>query len=350
MSNPRILVAGHICLDIIPTFPGTSERTTIEPGQLYDVGPAIFSTGGVVSNTGLALHRLGVPTQLIGKVADDLFGQQILSILESIDPLLADGMAVSKEGSSSYSIVISPQGVDRSFIHCPGTNDTFAAADVDLDLVASAELLHFGYPPVMREIYQNNGEQLRTLFESVQKRGVTTSLDMCMPDPQAASGQIDWRNWLANVLPCTDLFLPSIEETAFMLRRRVDECGTEASWCDIADELLSLGAAVVVLKLGEDGLFLKTAGDLKRHRLGAEWVGTTVRQHCFPANVAGTTGAGDCTIAGFLAAYIDHLSPSECLRTAAAVGACSVEQADATSGVPSMDAVKKRLAADWGDR
>ena len=67
------IVAGHICLDILPTLTGGS--IAFAPGRSIEAGKALLSTGGPVSNTGLAMHVLGVRTGLIGKVGDDLFGQ-----------------------------------------------------------------------------------------------------------------------------------------------------------------------------------------------------------------------------------------------------------------------------------
>ena len=65
-SKDVVVVAGHICLDIIPTFAqragGVAEL--FNPGALIEVGPVVLSTGGAVSNTGLALHKhlaLGKP-------------------------------------------------------------------------------------------------------------------------------------------------------------------------------------------------------------------------------------------------------------------------------------------------
>ena len=77
------VVAGHICLDIIPQFEidqGDELSAYLAPGRLTDVGPATLSTGGTVSNTGINLHRLGVHTQLMGKVGDDVLGKAILDI------------------------------------------------------------------------------------------------------------------------------------------------------------------------------------------------------------------------------------------------------------------------------
>jgi len=73
----KIMVAGHLCLDIAPKFSDSAVLKVSEvfaPGHLTNVGDAILSTGGTVSNTGLALDRLGVDVVLNGKIGDDEFG------------------------------------------------------------------------------------------------------------------------------------------------------------------------------------------------------------------------------------------------------------------------------------
>ena len=148
MPTRSAIVAGHICLDIILTFGATPGHggPVVEPGKLVNVGPPNLSTGGAVPNTGLALHRLGIPTRLMGKIGDDLFGTAILDLIERRDPALAKGMIVSADSPSSYTVVLSPPGVDRSFLHCTGANDTFGPEDVDPKQLRGADLFHFGYP------------------------------------------------------------------------------------------------------------------------------------------------------------------------------------------------------------
>ena len=75
------VVAGHICLDVFPTLVGGA--VVFKPGQTVEAGPVVFSTGGAVSNTGIALHKLGISIGLMGKVGSDLFGRAILQIVES---------------------------------------------------------------------------------------------------------------------------------------------------------------------------------------------------------------------------------------------------------------------------
>ncbi len=340
MSAPaaQVVVAGHICLDIIPTLEQrqSSIESLLQPGKLVKIGPAVISTGGAVSNTGLALHRLGIPTRLMGKVGDDALGQTILDVLQRHSPALADGMIISPGEPSSYTVVISPPGVDRMFLHCPGVNDTFQASDVNYAKLTGSRLFHFGYPPIMRRMYLNNGAELETMFRRVKQQGLITTLDMTMPDPQSEAGQLDWAALLLRVLPHVDVFLPSLDEMLLMLRQHPDEI-TGETLSSLAEHLLSFGAKTVVLKLGDQGLYVRNAD----HELIAP---------CFQVNVVGATGSGDCTIAGFIAGLMKNLSLEETLTAAVAVGACCCEAADATSGVPSWETVQQRITTGWPRR
>jgi sugar/nucleoside kinase (ribokinase family) len=143
--NKSCVVAGHICLDIIPSLVGQGDfASSFQPGRLLEAGPAVMATGGAVSNTGLALHKLGINTQLMGKIGHDMFGQAILNLVKESGEHLADGMTVVSDEASSYTVILSPPNTDRIFFHCPGTNDSFSADDVNYDLLRQVDLFHFG--------------------------------------------------------------------------------------------------------------------------------------------------------------------------------------------------------------
>ncbi len=357
------VVAGHICLDIIPTLAG--QGFAFDPGKLKEVGPAAMSTGGPVSNTGLALHRLGVRTQLMGKVGTDYFGQLILSIIDEYGPGLADGMIKVPGEVTSYSLILSPQSTDRMILHCPGCNDTFGARDVDYDALRLARLFHFGYPPLMKRISENNGAELTDIMRRTKEAGVTTSLDMCMPDPHGYAGTVNWTNVISAALPHVDIYMPSLEETLLMsypAQYRIFESRQEHSSAPLTTELLprvshdliSMGPAIVGLKLGTLGLYIRTADSSRLARLGrakpenlSAWANRELWSPCFQVDVAGTTGAGDATIAGFLAALLRDEPPESCATMACAVGACNVEAADALSGIRSWEQTRDRLQDGW---
>lgn len=372
-ATAEVVVAGHICLDIIPAI---SRReggmgALLTPGKLVDVGAATISTGGAVSNTGLALHRLGVPTRLMGKIGNDILGKAILESLRQYGPELTGGMIVTEGEASSYTIVISPPGVDRVFLHCPGCNNTFGADDVADERLAGARLFHFGYPPLMRSMFVNGGSELAELLRRVKARGLTTSLDMARPDPDSEAGRVDWAGLLKRALPQVDLFLPSWEELLFMLdRKRFERVLAEAGpdglldaidpelLSELAGRLIGMGVAIAAIKLGDRGLYVRTTADPARlEAMGAcapqdreAWLGRELLTTCFEVDVVGTTGSGDCTIAGFLAGILRGHAPEEVITAAVAVGACNVEQADATSGIPPLATVEARIRSGWARR
>lgn len=367
---PDAIVAGHICLDVIPQLSHiTPERFdgVFTPGRLTEVGPVAFSTGGAVSNTGLALHKLGLKTQLMGKIGDDTFGQAVMQIVASHGPDLARGMVVDPTASTSYTIVINPPGLDRIFLHCPGANNSFGAADVHYDRLREARLFHFGYPPIMARMYQDDGAELEAVFRQAKETGVTTSLDMSLPDPTSPAGRAPWRCILERTLPWVDIFMPSIEEILFMLHRKTyvqaDSEDSNAGFfshvtpellSELGNELLVMGARIVGLKLGHRGLYVRTSDQAALQALGrahpadaTAWTQRELWAPCFRVDVVGTTGAGDATIAGFLGSLLRGMTPEAAVTTAVAVGACNVEASDALSGIRSWQATLDRLAAGW---
>jgi sugar/nucleoside kinase (ribokinase family) len=366
-SIRRVVVAGHICVDIIPTFENRPSQTEklLAPGELVNVGPAVVATGGAVSNTGLALHRLGIETGLVGKIADDLFGQAILDVLRSRDPSLAEGMVVTQDAPSSYTIVISPPGMERSFLHCPGANDTFGPEDIDVEKLRDVRLFHFGYPPLMRRMYIDGGHELTALLHKVHAAGITTSLDLAHIDQGAAVGRIDWRRLLEMALPEVDLFVPSLDEVFPILQparfRETASNGVSDFMAqvdtvllhELAEELLTMGVAVVCLKMGKQGIYLRTTRDERRLNqpgslpLADHWLDRELLAPAFDVDVIGTTGAGDCAIAGFIAGIVRGQLPEEALTSSVAAGGANVEQADAISGVPTWDALQTRIDRGW---
>lgn len=365
-----VVVAGHICLDVIPdlsTSPPGSFNKVFVPGQLINAGPVSFSTGGPVSNTGLALHKLGIPTRLMGKVGDDLFGSAVRQIVSGYGPQLADGMVVSPSVDTSYSVIVNYPGIDRIILHCPGANDTFGADDVRYDFLENATLFHFGYPPLMKRMYENDGAELAEVFRRAKATGVTTTLDMAAPDPTSAAGRSDWRRILNRVLPYVDVFMPSGEEILYMLRRntfdalraRSDDGNilpllTPELVSDVGRELLGMGAKVVGIKLGSRGLYLRTADRTALDEMGrarpidtSRWAARELWAPCFWVQVVGTTGSGDATIAGLFSALLRDFSPEDALTAAVAVGACNVEAADALSGIRSWEETLARIQSGW---
>jgi sugar/nucleoside kinase (ribokinase family) len=358
----KVAAAGHLCIDLLPDMRTVPPSALSHPGRLYEVGAMATATGGSVSNTGLALDRLGVEVRLLSQVGDDRIGSLILDIIGRINPRLTETITVIPGCASSYTIALSPLGQDRIFLHYPGTNNLFNADSVDPALIADCDLFHLGYPPILPALLPNDGAELRLIYQRVKARGIVTSLDTAHPDAEGESGRVNWRAILTNALPFVDIFLPSIDEIVFMLRRSDYERWqgnalpriTRAYLRGLADDMLAMGAAVAGVKLGEGGLYVRVTDDAQRlsalGRLPIDldaWRSGEVWLPAFEAEVVGTTGAGDCCYAGFIAALGHGFGLEEAVRMANAVGGCNVEAADALSGVRTWEETRARVASGW---
>ncbi len=348
-----VIVTGHLCLDVIPSF--AHGNVTFKPGHLTEVGAATFATGGGVSNVGLALIRLGVSTKLVGKIGDDFFGEAILRVLESYDPNATKNLIIEKGGSSSYTLVLNPPNHDRTFLHNPGCNDSFKASDIDLNALGPAKIFYFGYPSLMKAI-REDPVAFAALYKKAKTLGFITCLDMSLPDAEGESGKVDWKHFLETVLPHVDIFIPSLEEILFMLERPFYDSGKwqqdmPAPYLhDVTQKFLGLGVAVAGIKLGEHGLYLRTANKerLQQSVLAENidvdaWAERELWSPIFKVDVKGTVGAGDSAIAGFLASVLKGLNPEDAVTMACAIGACCVEAPDASSGIRSWEKTQARV-------
>lgn len=361
----KVISAGHICLDITPVFPSGHNYNRIGdllvPGRLIRMDAASVHTGGSVANTGLALKLLGNDVRLLGKVGCDVFGGMVQRILAEYG---AGGLIADEHSSTSYSVVLAVPGMDRIFLHNPGANDTFSASDIPEEALEEAVLFHFGYPTLMKRMYEENGAELKNLFMQVKSKGIATSLDLAAVDPQSDAGKADWQKILGGVLPYVDFFVPSFEELCYMLDRscydalaaKGGDMTEQEGILQKADELaricLDLGCGAVLIKCGLSGMVYRAGSRERLAQIGArlrlnvdEWAGRAGAQPCFKAEIVrSTTGAGDVSIAAYLTALMNGETPEDCAKMAAAEGAASVSTYDALGGILPLDELKKRIA------
>ena len=364
----KVISAGHICLDITPVFPTEKNYDQIGdlliPGKLIQMDAASVHTGGSVANTGLALKLLGNDVTLLGKVGDDAFGGLVRKILSDYG---AGGLIVDENSSTSYSVVLAAPGIDRIFLHNPGANDTFSAADIPEKALEDASLFHFGYPTLMRRMYEKNGRELAAMFRWVQSCQIATSLDLAAVDAASEAGKADWALILSQVLPYVDFFVPSFEELCFMLDRpryeALSALGGDMTErpciLEDADRLaklcLAMGCGAVLVKCGVSGMAYRVGGKKRLSQVGARlrldpsaWADRAGIQPAFRADsVRSGTGAGDVSIAAFLTALLQGEAPDACVRLAAAEGAASVTRYDALGGILPLDELRNRIAAGW---
>lgn len=366
----KAIVAGHICIDITPVFPEGTRKVSevgelLKPGKLIHVGTPDVHTGGAVANTGLGMKKMGADVRLVGKIGADPFGAIVQRILNQYDA--GQDLIVVDGETTSYSIVVAVPGIDRIFLHCPGANDTFDGSEITEEMLEGVSLFHFGYPPIMKEMYADGGKHLAALFRRMKEKGIATSLDLAAVDPSSEAGQADWAEILRKVLPYVDFFVPSYEELCFMLDREhyeeLQQCAgggditkilnVDSDIVPLADRCLSMGAKAVLLKCGAPGLFLKTSGRMEEVGRLLEMDADAWNSFCrFEKSfrvekVLSGTGAGDTSIAAFLSSVLEGDGPSAAVQNAAAAGALCCTAYDAISGLKTLPEIRQMIDDGW---
>jgi sugar/nucleoside kinase (ribokinase family) len=383
------VVAGHVCVDLTPGLGAHRAVEAVEellrPGSLIDARGLVVSPGGAVANTGLSLARMGVSVGLMARVGSDSLAPMLRATLQDAGvPDTAVELVEATGESTSYSVVLALPGVDRIFLHDSGANDSFSVTDVrsGLDRFAristgsQPRIMHFGYPTAIASMYRTGPEPLALVLGEARARGLTVSVDFSLPDPAGEAAAAPWREILERAMPLVDICFPSVEELSLMLdrpgflRRESRHTGAEAFSpdyaYDLAGELLAMGAAVVVVKLGARGLLVRwdqasrerltrTGAISLRDRLPGGGHGDTVTVACIvpgynAPQVVSTTGAGDSAIAGVLAALLGGYSLVEACEIGCLAGRNAVMTVDAVSGAQSLAEMENERNRDASER
>ncbi len=366
-----VVVAGYTCVDIFPQFNrdiASADITSLfKPGKLIEIDGMDFVLGGVVPNTGLAMNRFGRKVCLNGLIGNDFIGKMAKEILDASG--ISGGFAITEEAGTAFSIVLAPPGIDRIFLESPGCNKIFDTSFIDFDAVSESGIFHFGYPPLLRKFYLDNGRQLTDLFTKVRNMGVVTSLDFSLPDPGSESGKVDWPEIMKNTLPFVDIFLPSLEEVVQImmpgkynyLQSINGKTGADKKKAiiDLAREagrlIIDSGVKVLLIKAGENGIYLRTGNigspennfhflnDLKEWNNRELWCDA---YYADSTRVINSSGAGDTAVAAFLSAIINGEDPGLSVKYAAIAGRNSLYCKNVFRDISNWQKMEEELGSE----
>ena len=373
MKRYDAIIAGYTCIDLIPDFNKDTGIKNVSdffvPGKLIEIVGVDFVLGGAVPNTGLAMKKFGKKVFLNGLIGHDSMGDIAEKILTECGAF--EGMSKTDQASTAFSIVISPPGIDRIFLESPGCNQIFGINDIHFEAIAHARLFHFGYPPLLKQFFIHQGEQLIQMFSKIDKMGVVTSLDFSLPDPESESGKADWPEIMRKTIPFVDIFVPSVEELICIMRP--DEYAVIQSTLpkdsDIADaipfglikktgmDIIDSGVKILLVKAGKQGVYLFT-GDVSsvKKKLGyipdTEWNNKRIICHAFHANpekIKNTSGAGDTAIAAFLSAILNNEKPEIALKYATVGGRDSLYCSNLYRELNDWRGMTESIRLEWNE-
>ena len=285
-----------------------------EPGK-YTLG-----YGGDTANFCVAAARQGASVGYITRVGNDKFGDELRAMWkrEGIDgsQVIVDEHAAT----GGYFVHHGPDGHQFSYARAGSAASRLSPGDIDLDVVGNAQFVHAS--GITQAISTSARAATLAMFREARNMGVTTAFDANVRAQLWTMGEA--REALAEILPLTDYFFPSLEDAAAL-------SGTSDH-----DEIMrwahSHGAAVVVLKLGAEGVKISQGQ-------GAD----VMQMASYSVESVDATGAGDC----FAGAMIGRMAMGDLMldavRYANAAAALTTTAFGAISAIPRRDGVKTFL-------
>ncbi len=288
-----IIVADQVCEPVAQMPPS---------GGLALTPRMEFTVGGCAANVAVDMAKLGLRVGLSGCVGADLFGRAVSEMLEQAGVNCQALRAITTHPTSG-TFVINVKGEDRRFIHCVGANAAYDGTQIaDADLQA-ARVLYVGGYCLLSSLTPDKVQQL---FERARSAGVTTVLDVVLPE------QGDYQDWIAPVLPVTDWFFPNFDESKRLT-------GLDDPWKQ-AMRFRRDGCRGTAITCGADGAVL----DCRDGRWQAG---------VYDVPAVDATGTGDAFVSGFVYGLLRGDSPDRCLQLGTALGASCVRHLGATTGV-----------------
>jgi ribokinase len=267
--------------------------------------------GGKGANQAVAVARLGVPVQLVGRVGQDSFGQVLLQDLQA-SGVGCDRIRVDATTHSGVAMITVNDAAENTIIVIPGANGQISDRDVDhfAPLLPHTRILllqlEIPLPAVM------------AAAQAAQQAGVLVILD---PAPVCP----DFPDRLYSFI---DIFTPNQLEASQLTGVTVSdwETATQAALL-----LRQRGAKTVIVKLGQQGALCMTAEE-------------TLQIPAFAVEAVDTVAAGDAFNGGLAAALSTGLSLPQALTQATAVAALSVTQKGAQPSLPTRSQLLRFLA------
>ena len=306
----KVACVGILVADII-TEPVNSYP---DKGVLLPVNSITLHNGGNAMTAAINIKKLGVETEIVGKVGTDIFGRFLKERLEE-SGVGVSGLCTDSETQTSTSVLMISDDGERSFFHCVGANGTFSEKDIDFSIIEDCDIVFVTGSFLLHTF---DGKETAEFLKKCKKLGKTTFVDVCWDD----SGR--WGELLDMSMPYIDFFMPSIDEAVNIAKAESPE--------EAADIFIKKGVSNAVIKLGSKGCFLKTASMEK----GIHFPSKKLK-------AVDTTGAGDSFCSGFIAAYAHGEDIKTCALIANETGGRSVLYKGATSWTADYAELKETV-------
>ncbi|MGX7104522.1 ribokinase [Globicatella sanguinis] len=288
----KITVIGSISTDIVV-------EATVAPavGETIQGDKLSFSFGGKGANQAVAVARLGVETEMIGSVGNDVFGNQLIENLENNSIKTENVKQVDQ--SSGTAIIQLIQG-DNSIIYIPGANNELTVKDIE------------NAKSTLQE------SQLVIIQNEVKAEVVQNTIDLCLELNTPL---------LYNPAPARQLSEDYIKKVTYLTPNETEFKVLFPN--QKMEDVLAKYPNKLVVTLGDKGAAYHNGVEVKM-------------VPSFKVDkVIDTTGAGDCFNGAFAVATVKGLTIDQAIKFANLASSIAIQRFGAQSGNPTLKEIKE---------
>lgn len=191
-----VVALGELLIDF------TENGTSIQGNPVLEANP-----GGAPCNVLAMLNRLGHQTGFIGKVGQDMFGEQLEEAIKEAG-ICTEGLVKDENIHTTLAFVHTLEGGDRdfSFYRNPGADMMLAESELNMSMLENCRIFHFGSLSMTDEICRN---ATKKAVKTAKGKGAVISFDPNLREPlweslDAAREQIEYGMSQCDILKISD--------------------------------------------------------------------------------------------------------------------------------------------------
>lgn len=276
--------------------------------------------GGQAANLAMNMALLGKHTALAACVGNNGLGQFIQE--QAAQAGVNTSLVQTSRQAPTTTATITRNTQTPDFIIHRGADAYLRATPELLEAVAASRVVHTSAFALSREPARTT---ILSALRVAKANKARVSLD---PNyhPDIWPDSLDFVDFLKDAFQFVDITKPSLDDCTRIF-------GPRNSPAEYATLFQEWGAEIVLISMGERGVYLATGDGRDHHILASN-----------SQEVADVTGAGDAYWAGFLSALLDGATPLEAARVGQVVAEIKIGNVGPLKNLPNWDLLRQRAA------
>ncbi|WP_223594078.1 sugar kinase [Neobacillus bataviensis] len=308
-------------LDVITFGEAMAMFMANQPGSLHQINQFTLELAGAETNVAIGLARLGLQAGWVSKVGNDAFGRFIIERLKN-ENVNIEQVLIDQQNPTGFQLKskVLEGDPEVQYFRKGSAASHLQITDFNEDYFQSAKHLHMTGIPLA--ISEQARAYAKHALSFMKNNGRTVSFDPNLR-PSLWASKEEMVEQINAVAFRANYVLPGISEGEILTGYKNPR--------DIASFYLESGVEIVVIKLGDEGAFYKTAFD------EGTVPGFKVKE------VIDTVGAGDGFAVGVISGLLENLSIQDTVARGNAIGSLAVQSPGDNDGYPTPYQLQKYI-------